>query len=394
MEDPYHHKKSEKKNIFLTASSPALINEKSSDKKSLSLTKRVVRAVSHEPRPTKSSPRMKKTSPRITTYNDDHTEETVNTAFKHDNTYLILATQENNDTAVKNILSYKTVQINQQNQGGNTALHYAALNENTIILNLLLDDDRTKVMIENKKGNTPLECLTCPGMYNKHINKVYYKFKLKEKLQNNIPLSPLFSAFFTQDGPDIDQLKHLIAQELSININEQDDSGNTLLHYALLSRNKTAIKLLISAITINLDITNEKGQKPQKFCIKATNDKKGKKINLLVFIRTMLNNAIHEESFEYEVNRKIVTIDDIVKKIKMRLLNNYEEQTKNSTDNTHNDRQLPIDTILPDYATDEFIAQIIKYKTNSRQIDGNICNFRTENNSHSSSNEEYKKIDL
>lgn len=49
-------------------------------------------------------------------------------------------------------------------------------------------------------------------------------------------------------------------------VNVQDNSGNTALHYAVATCNKTMVGLLLSTSTINREIVNNAGQTPMDAC--------------------------------------------------------------------------------------------------------------------------------
>ena len=75
------------------------------------------------------------------------------------NTLLLVCAQNNNSGLVKFLLGREGVNINHQNGGGNTALHFAMAYDNSGKMGEMLIKEGADDMLENKKGLSPYDGL-------------------------------------------------------------------------------------------------------------------------------------------------------------------------------------------------------------------------------------------
>lgn len=85
----------------------------------------------------------------------------VNNRYKDDRTLLMIATRNENEILVAKLLERRDLEVNALDKWRNTALHHAALNNNTNILYLLLHDPRVTAFVQNEGNVFAHELLTC-----------------------------------------------------------------------------------------------------------------------------------------------------------------------------------------------------------------------------------------
>lgn len=79
--------------------------------------------------------------------------------------YLIQAVQDNNYYRVENVVHSKKCNVNYQDRDGRTALHYAAVNDNRAIVQLLLESNLDVNIVDNE-GWTALHVAVDKNAYN------------------------------------------------------------------------------------------------------------------------------------------------------------------------------------------------------------------------------------
>lgn len=147
---------------------------------------------------------------------------------------------------IRNMISVHNLDVQQQDEKGNTLLHYALLsgNEDTIRTILELNPDPK---VQNKDGKTPLEAAKNRG------------FILPEDItfQLNNSDNQIHEALI---GGNELQIRNLIATN-GLNINKPDKDGNTLLHLAVLSGNESSVKAILD-LQPDPTIKNKHGDTP------------------------------------------------------------------------------------------------------------------------------------
>ena len=173
------------------------------------------------------------------------------------------------------LLSQGVIPVNEQDESGNTALHYAAsldASNGYAMVELLLTDNNEAVNIPNTLGDTPLHNV----VYRRNVallQRLLRVVGVNRNITNRQGATPLFLACrCLNDGmirallpgsnlidghgqtplhvvsPSItDQslLNHLL-QQMQQNINTTDEDGCTALHAATVAGNEAAIALLVA----------------------------------------------------------------------------------------------------------------------------------------------------
>ncbi len=109
-------------------------------------------------------------------------------------------------------------------EGGNTILHKAAMSGNYPVVKVLLDSRKTDVNVMNEQGNTPLN-FTCSA----EIAQLLLSRLANPTLADESENTPLHHA---AEIEDIDLINVLLSDR-RVNVNAQNDQGETPLHKAL-----------------------------------------------------------------------------------------------------------------------------------------------------------------
>ncbi|PIO57250.1 ankyrin repeat protein, partial [Teladorsagia circumcincta] len=87
--------------------------------------------------------------------------------------------------------------VNAQNKGGATALHFAALNGNAYLVELLLSHPGIDINLRNRDGNRPVDlCKDVPKKAWQDVAKLLTSWKRLEKIQVS-SLSPTTNHWHT-----------------------------------------------------------------------------------------------------------------------------------------------------------------------------------------------------
>ena len=95
--------------------------------------------------------------------------------------YLLECARYNDIEGVKDVLACGLVKLNYQNELKNTALHMSSANNNTEIVEILLESG-IDVNLQNESGETALHWACVNGHLN--VVKLLVKFKINSKLLN------------------------------------------------------------------------------------------------------------------------------------------------------------------------------------------------------------------
>lgn len=157
----------------------------------------------------------------------------------------------------------------------------------------------------------------------------------------------------------------------NLNVNHQNEWGNTALHYAAMHKNKEIITLLLHDHRVDASIPNSEGLRARDCFITETNNEEDEHIRVALFLRAMLDIVVHEESFATLVNCPIEKdIKTALYNIKNRIAENYKYQESYQAlpTNRHKEdnKETSDNNYLPDYITDEFIESMILIKLNKK----------------------------
>lgn len=224
---------------------------------------------------------------------------------------------------VKNYIENKKVDVNVQDEDGNTTLHYAIYSNPVDIesINFLLENG-AHINIQNNKGETPLHwTLTCgpasaATCYSKEKTKVF-DFLLKKgadpKIKDNEGKTVLDKAILGS----IEWTQR--ALKLGTDINTKDDWSNTALHYAVQHPDRVLVELLLSK-NANVNLQNIDGNTPlhllflpQEYSLEDDTLKKERENIFAILIKAGADRRIK--------NREGKTAEDLLKE-KNRLHNN------------------------------------------------------------------------
>lgn len=217
------------------------------------------------------------------TKNPDHSDKNKDRAVH-------IASTQGYENIIGKLIEHK-IDIDAQNDLGNTALMIAIRHDNAGIVDLLLKH-KADPRLKNRNGRSAVDIARTTSQAN--IVKVFtrYKIDLKTKPKNYADLDlesfqqsikqsaslykswPLLSIASLLGEKEI--VKQLISQ--GVNINETDDSGYSPLHRAASKGNIDSIKLLLSK-GANINAVNHKNETP---LFLAAESGKLKSVNLLL----------------------------------------------------------------------------------------------------------------
>ena len=170
--------------------------------------------------------------------------------------YPLIYAASKNDSYLTRVLINERVDINQQDEKGDTALIVASFWGRYTIAKILIDG-KAKVNIANKKGDTALK----NALYNKHYNIADALIKAKADLQIKINNENIL-LYLSKNAYDYDYSGSIRNMISSVNINEIDKNGNTaLINIAIGKEDKNRLKKIRAVISgrANVNIQNNEG---------------------------------------------------------------------------------------------------------------------------------------
>jgi hypothetical protein len=327
-----------------------------------------------------------------------------------DDDYLVKSVQKGKIDIIKAFLDEETNDPNQQSIGPkNTLLHLAVLYDKKHpgkdISMLFLTNPRVNTLIKNTYNCTPFQCIAKEEMVI-HI-RLYEVLKqratldqivnamivtdlqviqnsdsketalaklrlsittIKEKISNLLGTIPniapryanitfIFSLIQSRIQYTFPTLAMFIRNR-KINMNAQDDWDNSCLHHAAYLRNKDLLLILLKNPMINSLIKNSENLYAHQLI--PTTEKISSELRLLLFARNSLDSWIEEQRPHFSAAhlkiRRAIKLEDpefqiIVKKIK----DKSKQIEKAQKDKDVHDRELPQETIYPNYATNQFL---------------------------------------
>ncbi|BET37530.1 hypothetical protein SAP269_01190 [Spiroplasma ixodetis] len=188
----------------------------------------------------------------------------VNIKNEYDYTPLHVATKEGNLEIVKELLNHPEIDLNIQDNDGNTPLH------------LFFEDEQNLQDLENENiwqyiKNQIINKVNNFNLYKKDIFKLLIENGADVNIQDNKGISSiLHKAIFNEN---LEIVKELLNHP-EIDLNIQDNDGNTPLHFALFKNNLEIVQELIKHKNIDYQKTNKKGEKPINLfcCSKCKNE--------------------------------------------------------------------------------------------------------------------------
>jgi len=192
-------------------------------------------------------------------------------------------------TKAVSLMLQKTSDVNLKDNKGYSALHYAALEDNTTVLKQLLKNKNTLINLQTQKGNTPLHLSAQMGYLD--LTKLLITHGADVHIKNEEDATPLHMATWGNSPQIIQQLINAGAD-----INVASYLYDTPLHIAVRTESYATLNLLLS--NTNLDInaqTKEKKKSPLYIPVKKGNLKMvillvnhGAKLNLRDYKGNML----------------------------------------------------------------------------------------------------------
>lgn len=178
--------------------------------------------------------------------------ENLEYSMKHENVNgeeptLIKAVRTGDLQVLSLLLRESSIDVNATDRHGYTALH-CAVSEPAAddIVQLLLEHENIRLDIKNKDGNTVLHyfCASYPFPDCHKIGKMMFQKGASATATNNIGESPLHKAIFNS------YVRLLMVQlllENNVDVNAQNQSGETALHYCVRLGREDLMQVLLTA---------------------------------------------------------------------------------------------------------------------------------------------------
>jgi len=182
---------------------------------------------------------------------------------------------------------------------------------------------------------------------------------------------------FSQNNPEhIEKIKEILKHE-NVDINHKNKWGNTALHYTgILCLPKVAV-ILISDIRTNTNIKNNSGLRAhdclheesftEKQKIQETKSITVEELRKMFFARITLDLIVEEESFHILVTEKItreklkkLTDEKEITPFLDNILTIVKARVEKDNQNQKHYQEIPKECRLPEYATDDFIKNMIR----------------------------------
>lgn len=210
--------------------------------------------------------------------------------------------------------------INAQNIYGDTIIHIAASMKNAEWLKNLLDTygPLIDLRLKNKKRFTPYQ-------YGQQLGYTYVKEELSKPLPELESATERFASGLTglmivimKDDQKL--LKKFIKNRQALNMQADDEFGNSALHIAILFKNFEALKMLINQ-GASLTTRNKKGEIPLQFSVRIEGPRKRIQVAQLFLAKdpqTMFAKNNQGDNFLHYIVRfdAITLLDYLIKKHK------------------------------------------------------------------------------
>jgi ankyrin repeat protein len=173
----------------------------------------------------------------------------INIQLNNGDTPLHIACKLGFETVVRILLNDPNIKINITNDEGDTALHNAC--DHPTIVKMLLE--KRAYIMGNNDENTPLHMTT-----NAKVTKMLIDAGAEPWSSNRFNQTPLHMISMKKG----DHVKVAALLYPGVNVNQQDDDGQTALHLASSQGNVKIAELLIAKAHASIDIVNDNGQMP------------------------------------------------------------------------------------------------------------------------------------
>jgi len=147
-------------------------------------------------------------------------KDIVQKQYSNQETILIWAARNNQSLLIEKILEFQNVSINAQKNDGNTALHLAAQTKNTTSINLLLHDHRTDASIKNYEGKTAREMIIGNTDNDKESRRKIFAKIMLDIIINNTCNDNIYTKMLTDNNTSQEELEETITQAIDFIKNE------------------------------------------------------------------------------------------------------------------------------------------------------------------------------
>jgi E3 ubiquitin-protein ligase mind-bomb len=163
------------------------------------------------------------------------------------------------ETAVKELLKHKDVDVNVKDNDNNTALHFTVCYWKDIQINLFKQilEKTTNINANNILGRTALDWLIEEESITTAITELLKREDVDVNIRNIYNLTTLHWVTIRKDFP-IDLFKKVL--EKSADVNAQDDNECTALHLAIMHKSTSAIKELLKHKDVDVSLKNNNDQ--------------------------------------------------------------------------------------------------------------------------------------
>lgn len=176
-----------------------------------------------------------------------------------------------NEDILKLILTRRDININCQNEYGDTPLHFSSIFGYVNITTIILNDNRLILNIRNRWKNTSFEDVVTMTEHYEIMKLFLEKVKTKEIDINrkNFKKETVIIKRQKRDFKNMDfEVIKLFLEIEQFDPNVQDDNGDTVLHLAAKKNDKESILLLLKDKRTNVSLKNKK----QKTFLDLTQD--------------------------------------------------------------------------------------------------------------------------
>ncbi|KXJ74703.1 hypothetical protein RP20_CCG013108 [Aedes albopictus] len=187
---------------------------------------------------------------------DDHAID-VNLQDNHGNTPLHIAAAYLRWELVKILIGKdfkNSANHRVANKNGQTLIHLTAAAGNIEVLEMIMEDNATDVNAQDSYGNTPLHLAAFYGARNM-VNKLISEYRANHKVANKDGQTLIHLA----TKADMHTFKMIVAHYTS-DVNKQDNDGNTSLHFAVFYGKQEIVKMLIYKYNADFKIVNNRGK--------------------------------------------------------------------------------------------------------------------------------------
>ncbi|XP_062711314.1 uncharacterized protein LOC134289471 [Aedes albopictus] len=193
---------------------------------------------------------------------DDYAVD-VNAQDNDGNTPLLLAAKRYKWEMVKMLIdkdSKYSADYKISNNAGQTLIHFAAESGNMEIVQMLIDDYAADVNAQDNDGNTPLLLAAKNDKWEmvKMLIDKDFKYSADYKIANKAGQTLIHLA---AEGDNMEMVQMLI-DVYAADVNAQDNDGNTPLHCAAENSMWKMVNILIVKHRANFNATNKSGQTP------------------------------------------------------------------------------------------------------------------------------------